>query len=146
LPGASKVEVLRRSNAPVLAPLEPTHESGLFENLVGEAAPYLFRIHWQQAIEETETHILSDCCSATSIFSYSTKAGISSWLNALARRALIVGASAARFAVWAPNAARVAVVDDFNSWDPGRHPMRVRHGGRNLGNCSCRRCMIVKAR
>jgi hypothetical protein len=37
--GASKVEVLRRSNAPMLAPLEPMHESGLFENLVGEAAP-----------------------------------------------------------------------------------------------------------
>jgi 1,4-alpha-glucan branching enzyme len=30
--------------------------------------------------------------------------------------------------VWAPNAKRVAVVGDFNSWDRRRHPMRVRHG------------------
>ena len=37
------------------------------------------------------------------------------------------GVSGVRFAVWAPNATRVAVVGDFNSWDRRRHPMRVRH-------------------
>ncbi|MCL4738218.1 MAG: 1,4-alpha-glucan branching protein GlgB [Burkholderiaceae bacterium] len=33
-----------------------------------------------------------------------------------------------RFAVWAPDAARVAVVGDFNGWDARRHPMRARGG------------------
>ena len=32
-----------------------------------------------------------------------------------------------RFAVWAPNAKRVSVVGNFNSWDGRRHPMRLRH-------------------
>lgn len=32
-----------------------------------------------------------------------------------------------RFAVWAPNARRVAVVGAWNGWDPRRNPMRYRH-------------------
>ena len=36
LPGATKVEVVRRSDGALLAPLEPANESGLFESLVHE--------------------------------------------------------------------------------------------------------------
>ena len=32
------------------------------------------------------------------------------------------------FATWAPNAARVSVIGDFNEWDGRRHPMRSRGG------------------
>ncbi|MCU1330999.1 MAG: 1,4-alpha-glucan branching enzyme [Bryobacterales bacterium] len=34
-----------------------------------------------------------------------------------------------RFAVWAPTAAYVSVVGDFNEWDTRRHPMRLRNAG-----------------
>ncbi len=38
------------------------------------------------------------------------------------------GVKGVNFAVWAPNAVRVSVVGNFNSWDGRRHPMRVHHG------------------
>jgi 1,4-alpha-glucan branching enzyme len=39
------------------------------------------------------------------------------------------GVRGVRFAVWAPNAAVVSVMGDFNGWDRTRHPMRLRDGG-----------------
>jgi 1,4-alpha-glucan branching enzyme len=38
----------------------------------------------------------------------------------------VEGVEGAQFAVWAPNAARVSVVGDFNGWDRERHPLRQR--------------------
>jgi 1,4-alpha-glucan branching enzyme len=38
------------------------------------------------------------------------------------------GVDGVLFAVWAPNAARVSVVGDFNQWDGRTHPMRSRNG------------------
>jgi 1,4-alpha-glucan branching enzyme len=36
------------------------------------------------------------------------------------------GAAGTHFAVWAPNAARVSVVGDFNGWRPDAHPLQQR--------------------
>ncbi len=40
----------------------------------------------------------------------------------------VEGVAGVLFATWAPNAARVSVVGDFNGWDGRRHPMRIRGG------------------
>ena len=49
------------------------------------------------------------------------------------RRRPSTACTGVRFAVWAPNAERVAVVGDFNAWDARRHPMRLRYPRRHLG-------------
>ncbi|UCF74766.1 MAG: 1,4-alpha-glucan branching protein GlgB [Betaproteobacteria bacterium] len=49
-----------------------------------------------------------------------------------AHPAEIDGKSATRFAVWAPGAAAVAVIGDFNGWDPGRNPLQVRQDGSGI--------------
>src|SRR5689334_10770047 len=54
LPGATKVEVLRRSDGAGLGTLEPRAEYGLFEGLVQDRGFYRLRIFWPGATEETE--------------------------------------------------------------------------------------------
>ncbi|MBA3477369.1 MAG: 1,4-alpha-glucan branching protein GlgB [Lautropia sp.] len=42
------------------------------------------------------------------------------------------GVEGTRFGVWAPNAAKVSVVGEFNGWDKSSHPLQVRHDGSGI--------------
>jgi 1,4-alpha-glucan branching enzyme len=130
LPGAVKVEVLRRADGAVLAELEPGKADGLFENLVPEHLPYRLRISWPGAVQETEDPysfglLLGDV--DLHLFNEGRHFELARALGA--QHLTVDGVTGVRFAVWAPNASRVAVVGDFNSWDRRRHGMRVRYGG-----------------
>jgi hypothetical protein len=54
LPGARGVEVLRRSDRASIGKLDATQPEGLFEGTVVDRAPYLLRIQWPAAEQETE--------------------------------------------------------------------------------------------
>ena len=114
--------------APSFRAWSPASESGLFENLVAERAPYRLRIAWPDAVQETEDPysfglLLGDV--DLHLFNEGRHFELARCLGA--QRMTIDGVNGVRFAVWAPNAERVAVVGDFNSWDRRRHPMRMRH-------------------
>ena len=128
LPGATTVDVLRRGDGARIGRLEAS-DNGLFHGVVSERTPYLLRIAWPGAVQETEDPysfgpVLGDI--DLHLFNEGRHFELAKALGANVMT--IDGVRGTRFAVWAPNAGRVAVVGDFNSWDARRHPMRLRHG------------------
>ena len=93
------------------------------------AQPYRLRIHWPDAVQETEDPyafgpVLGDM--DLHLFSEGTHWELAERFG-VGRHDASTASTGVRFAVWAPNARRVSVVGDFNTWDGRRHPMRLRH-------------------
>jgi 1,4-alpha-glucan branching enzyme len=128
LPGALAVDVLARDGDDALTPLPERQTAGLFAGFVANDQPYRLRVTWPAGVVETEDSysfgpVLGDF--DLHLISEGLHARLSDCLGA--RHATHEGVAGVCFAVWAPNARRVAVVGDFNSWDERRHPMRLRH-------------------
>jgi 1,4-alpha-glucan branching enzyme len=126
-PGALEVEVLARSGGHSLGRLAPVVPQGLFAGSVSSAEPYVLLITWPDAVQETEDPYafgpqLGDI--DLHLFNEGRHFELASQLGA--NPVTVDGVSGVRFAVWAPNARAVSVVGDFDTWDPRRHPMRLR--------------------
>jgi 1,4-alpha-glucan branching enzyme len=127
VPGASRVEVLRISDGSSLGELECGETDGLFEGPIEDFESYLFRISWSSGVQETEDPyafglLLGDL--DLHLFNEGRHFGLAEAFGAQIKT--VDGISGVRFVVWAPNARRIAVVGDFNAWDPRRHAMRMR--------------------
>jgi 1,4-alpha-glucan branching enzyme len=129
LPGATRVEVLARADDRPHGELALRHADGFFEGPLTLAREgYRLRAHWGDGgsavledpyrfapvLGDTDTWLLSE---GKHLRPYEV-------LGAIVRER--EGVAGTAFAVWAPNAARVSVVGDFNHWDGRRHPMRLR--------------------
>jgi 1,4-alpha-glucan branching enzyme len=127
LPGAHKVDVVSRLDGSVLGRLEAAQPAGLFQGFARERLPYILRITWPEAVQETEDPYSYGLLLGEldlHLFNEGRHFGVA---DAFGARAMTIdGVPGVRFAVWAPNASRVAVVGDFNAWDARRHPMRMR--------------------
>jgi len=129
LPGAEAVEVLSAADRIVLADLEARGPEGMFEGAVPGEGRYLLRIRWPGAVQETEDPYSFGLLLGEMdlhLFNEGRHFELASSLGAVPTE--VDGVAGVRFAVWAPNARRVAVIGDFNSWDPRRNPMRQRLG------------------
>lgn len=128
-PGAWRVEARSRRDHSVLAILDQSDTPGLFSAPFEDDAPYLLRIYWPGRIEEREDpysfpSTISD--DELRALRDTRLAGAGDVLGA--RIAILGDVPGVRFALWAPDAASVAVAGDFNEWSDRRHPMRLREG------------------
>jgi 1,4-alpha-glucan branching enzyme len=126
LPGAVAVWHRHRDH-PQWRPMQACGMPSVFE-APAEPGLQVLRIDWGARIEEVE-----DAYGFGTLLDERLLARLGEGDPQACREALgahpvtLGGIPGVRFAVWAPNAKRVAVVGDFNGWDGRRHPMRLRH-------------------
>ena len=124
-PGAFEVELLCHGSRGWKMKASPV---GLFTCALPSRSSYRLRVHWPNTEQETEDPYsfglnLSDFDLA--LFSRGAHLSLAHKFGAVPTS--LEGVPGVSFAVWAPNARRVSVVGDFNTWNGLRHPMRLRH-------------------
>jgi len=113
-------------------PLTPARH-GMFSGLVDGLAPgqpsaYRLRIQWPTGEQITEDPYAFGALLGDLDLHLISEGRHEDLAECLGSHVMeIDGIQGVRFAVWAPNARRVSVVGDFNSWDGRRHAMRLRH-------------------
>lgn len=131
VPDAKAVTLVDAASGQPLVALERVHEDGVFAgSIAGRTELFAYRLKVDMAAETNEIDdpyrfpaVLADAdiqllAEGNHLTSYEV-------LGAHVRT--MDGVTGVAFAVWAPNAARVAVIGEFNNWDGRCHGMRLRH-------------------
>ncbi|MBE7158967.1 MAG: 1,4-alpha-glucan branching enzyme, partial [Rhodospirillales bacterium] len=128
LPGARSVQVASRKDGRALGALVPSQPDGVFVGRVETAEPYRLRIEWPDAVQETEDpYSFGLLLSELDLHLFNEGRLFEMAFTLGANPMTVEGVRGTRFAIWAPNAQAVSVVGEFNTWDPRRHPMRLRY-------------------
>ncbi len=131
--GADKIEVISYDETKVLGVMDKIHSYGLFQlNLPEEKEFFAYKLHvyfldgrnyimedayrFEPVLSDFDLHLINE----------GTHKNLYDKLGAHLMRHQ--GVDGVFFAVWAPNAKRVSVVGNFNTWDGRRHMMRNRAG------------------
>ncbi len=132
-PGARSVAVLDAKTGRQLAELEHREVEGVegyFEGLIPRrriSFPYRLRIEWENGVQETDDpYRFATVLGEMDVWLLAEGSHLRPFERLGAHLCEIDGVPGTAFAVWAPDAQRVSVVGDFNTWDGRRHPMRLR--------------------
>ena len=130
LPGARQVQVLEAATGRSLGALTQCDEDGFFEGVVTlkPQAPYRLQVRWDSGQESLleDPYRFGPVLGETDAWLLGEGTHLRPYEILGANPLVMGGVAGTSFAVWAPNAASVSVVGDFNFWDGRRHPMRLR--------------------
>ena len=131
LPQATAAAVVDAASGREVAKLESLDAAGFYAGAIRDrAAPFAYRLKLQTADGPVE---VGDAYRFPPVVDAATAAGLAAgdfWRSYKVLGAQVTtvdGVAGVSFAVWAPDAARVSVVGDFNGWDGRRHGMRLHH-------------------
>ncbi|MDT8346066.1 MAG: 1,4-alpha-glucan branching protein GlgB, partial [Thermohalobaculum sp.] len=125
LPGAEAVEAIAPDGA-TIARLAPGPAEGVFAAAL-DTAPTDWRLRARRGAKtwvEDDPHRFAPTLGPLDLHLIGEGTHQRLWTALGARVMTHQGTPGTAFAVWAPNARRVAVVGDFNGWDGRRHAMR----------------------
>jgi 1,4-alpha-glucan branching enzyme len=127
LPAAESVEVVPEGLEPVA--MQRAHASGIYEGVLpgnGDVPAYRLRVTFPGGhIAEIEDPYRFDrVITDFDLYLFGEGRHTRIYERFGAHLMTLNGVQGVHFAVWAPNAQRMSVVGDFNSWDGRVHPMR----------------------
>ncbi len=135
-PGATAVHVIDADSGEVLTELAQREikslgaPSGFFEaSILGrnKQLNYRLRVVWPDATQELDDpYRFPPVLGELDVWLLAEGSHLRPFERLGAHPREINGVHGVAFAVWAPNAQRVSVIGDFNTWDGRRHPMRLR--------------------
>jgi 1,4-alpha-glucan branching enzyme len=138
-PTANRVDIVWGKNRSV-HPAERVHPDGVFEAILPLSAtglrdeeaipPSSYRLHFHftggSDLETYDPYAFPPVLTEFDLYLSGEGTDYQKYQKLGAHLREVAGVRGVHFAVWAPNARRVSVVGDFNSWDGRVNPMRTR--------------------
>jgi len=129
-PDAKAVDLVD-GDGELLCTMRRVHKGGVFEAAMpARKRLYALRVTWQsgdiQVVEDP--YRFPSTLGELDLYLMGEGSDTNIYQKLGAHLKCVGGIAGTRFAVWAPNASRVSVVGDFNSWDGRRHVMRLHPG------------------
>ncbi|CUQ64994.1 1,4-alpha-glucan branching protein GlgB [Candidatus Nitrospira inopinata] len=127
-PHAAQVSVIPTPMSPSLIPMIRLHEAGLFEAVVPEDTPvplYRFTVTRRDGtvIETHDPYAFPPLLTDFELHLFAEGTWYRTYERLGSHVRGVEDVAGVHFVVWAPNAARVSVIGDFNRWDGRCHPM-----------------------
>jgi 1,4-alpha-glucan branching enzyme len=127
IPTAERISIARNGSAPV--PMKRRHAAGIFEGVLPaakEIPDYRLKVTYGggTTTDVDDPYRYGRIITDYDLYLFGEGKHTRIYDKLGAHVVDVGGVEGVHFAVWAPNAKRVSVVADFNSWDGRRHPMR----------------------